>query len=129
MGPRGVVAVLARYSHKRVARWAHAAVQKACGTRPHMAEKTAGFVHQNIKHFPRLRCCHLFGWLILQLMSICPSVALSARCAHATARRTPRERTLGSSVTPSDGCPWTGVGLLTSYLSHLTSSVRCSVYP
>ena len=60
------VGVLSGYSHKRVARWAHAAVQKAYGASPHVAEKTTGLVHQNIKHSPRPRCCHVaavLAWL------------------------------------------------------------------
>ena len=31
---------------------------------PHTSEKTAGYVHQHIKFFPRRQCCHV--WAILQ---------------------------------------------------------------
>ena len=57
------VAVLSGYKHKRVARWAHATIQKAYGASPHLTEKTAEFIHQNIKHSPRPRCCHIVAVL------------------------------------------------------------------
>ena len=53
------VAILSGYEHKRVARWART---YACT--PHTSEKTAGYIHQHIKFFPRQRCCHV--WAILQ---------------------------------------------------------------
>ena len=53
------VAVPSGYGKKKVARWVHRALQKAYAANPHMSEKSAGFVHQNIKHFPRPRCATL----------------------------------------------------------------------
>ena len=53
------VAILSGYDRKVTARWAHIAIQRAYSVTPHASEKTAGFVHQQIKFFPRRRCCHL----------------------------------------------------------------------
>ena len=58
------VAILSGYEHKRVARWAHSAIQRTYACTPHTSEKTAGYIHQHIKFFPRQRCCDV--WAILQ---------------------------------------------------------------
>ena len=45
------------------ARWAHSAIQWASSMTPHASDDTAGYIHQQIQHFPRQRCCHVVAIL------------------------------------------------------------------
>ena len=60
------VAILSAYARKATVRWAHNAIQRAYSVTPLASEKTAGFIHRQIKQFPRQRCCHvpaILKWL------------------------------------------------------------------
>ena len=53
------VAIRSGYNKKATARWAHGGIQRAYSMTPHASYKTAGYIHQQIQHFPRQSCCHV----------------------------------------------------------------------
>ena len=91
------VAMLFGYDKKRVAQWAHNAVQRGYATTTHAGQKTTGFIHENITFFLRLRCCHVAA--VLRWLAKHAFWKGNVYCAWYSPERVPPMASQGHGVT------------------------------